>query len=573
MDEEDLADAAEAQRVQTSDAFSGLGDSAQREMQAGGLAGLFRPQGDTMGLRLLRKMGWKDGQGIGPRIKRAARLDDGNGALQANAAVHSFAPKNVPVVKLVEKTDKKGLGFQGQSKLASLSKTDNAPHDDDDDEQPGFSKPKPIPRGGIGMGILNDTGSDEEDPYEIGPAIKYNRVMGGEKKKKKKAAAAANPSLKNAPVFVPKNSRSGNRLQRCQDGKLPLDGFVLTRAVEDVTAMLAKLAAFAPPTIPQGWKSSLSPQAADNTEYKSTADAAKESTMDPKARAVILGEKTLPGKSVFDFLSPAAREQMVSASGNTNLPPARGEIPAGFEPSAEEQKVALLSRIQLVDRDTAIAAIARGSRGPYADNDAKRARYKAYLDHVINSEVALPEQLPRTTDDDYVKEMNEYYNCARIFKPMTGFMASRFTTAKSSSTLASSGTPESQELLSQPAAAPKDPAEEAAKVGMYGTMTRTVVDFYPTRLLCKRFNVRPPEHVSKEAEGPPSSEAAATQGPVALPFSETKEAQLLTIQSKEDLQVATPSVIDPTQNAAVEGKTANADVLHAIFGDSDDDDE
>ena len=39
---------------------------------------------------------------------------------------------------------------------------------------------------GIGIGILNDTGSDDEDPYEIGPRISYNRVIGGEKKKKKR---------------------------------------------------------------------------------------------------------------------------------------------------------------------------------------------------------------------------------------------------------------------------------------------------------------------------------------------------------------------------------------------------
>lgn len=571
MDDEDLADAAEAQRVQTADAFSGLGNSTQREIEGGGLAGLFRPHGETMGLQLLRKMGWKDGQGIGPRIKRAARLDDGNGSQQANTTVHSFAPKNVPVVKLVEKTDKQGLGFQGERKLASLSNTDDTP--DDTDHQLGLNHPgkhKAKSRGGIGMGILNDTGSDDEDPYEMGPSIKYNRVMGGEKKKKKKATAAINPALKNAPVFVPKSSRSGNKLQRCHDGKLPLDGFVLTKAIEDVTAMLAKLVHFAPPTIPQGWKSSISPQATGGAVYQSTTDAAKESTLDPKARAAILGEKALPGKSVFDFLSPAAREQMVSASGNANLPPARGEIPAGFEPSAEEQRAALLERIQLVDRDTAIAAIARGSRGPYADNEAKRARYKAYLDHAIKPETALPERLPKTTEDDYVKEMNEYYNCARIFKPMTGFMASRFTTAKSSSTLPGSGPSNSQDLLTQPVTAPKDPAEEAAKVGMYGTMTRTVIDFYPTRLLCKRFNVRPPEHVSKDAEEPQLTETGASQG-YGASSSEAVNAQALMIKPKEDPEMPQPVEIDPTQNAAVEGKTANADVLHAIFGDSDDD--
>lgn len=46
-----------------------------------------------------------------------------------------------------------------------------------------------------------------------------------------------------------------------------------------------------------------------------------------------------------------------------------------------------------------------------------------------------------------------------------------------------------------------DPAEEAASLGMYGSMTRSVADFYPSRLLCKRFGVRPPANAGMEQEG------------------------------------------------------------------------
>lgn len=565
MDDEDLADAAESQRVQTSGAFAGLGDSSQAASRSGGLLGLFRADGDTVGYKLLRRMGWKTGQGIGPRVKRAARLDDGNGALKSASEVHSFAPTDVAIVRLEEKTDKRGLGFVGESKLSAISKPEEGIDDDNDRifSSKQTSKKASKQRSGIGMGVLNDTGSDDEDVYEMGPKISYNRTLGGDKKKKK-VTAAANPSLRNTPVFMSKSSRLTGGLGTCHDGRLPLDGFILARAVDNLASLLEK---FAPPSVPEGWKSALSGGETEGaSKFKSTADAAKESTLNPKERAAILGEKALPGKSVFDFLSTTVRDQLVSASGNANLPPARGEIPAGHEPTEAERKAALAEQIPLVDRDAAIAAIARGSKGPYADNDDKRARYKAYLDHVINSGTPLPEKLPRTTDADFVKEMTEYYNCARIFKPMTGFMASRFTTAKS--TVIGGTTNRDEELISKPTKK-EDPAEEAAKVGMYGALTRTISDFYPTRLLCKRFNVRGPDPIPQESgNNTPRNDGAST--PAATDGEKPQQQQLL-IQAKPETESPAEVVIDPSKNDALEGSKASADVLAAIFGDSDDD--
>lgn len=37
------------------------------------LENLIRPSQNTIGVKMLRKMGWREGQGIGPRIKRKLR--------------------------------------------------------------------------------------------------------------------------------------------------------------------------------------------------------------------------------------------------------------------------------------------------------------------------------------------------------------------------------------------------------------------------------------------------------------------------------------------------------------------
>ncbi|RBR25924.1 uncharacterized protein FIESC28_01197 [Fusarium coffeatum] len=583
MDEEDLADAAEAQKVQTSQAFAGLGSG--QDADTGGLMGLLRAEGDTMGLKLLRRMGWRDGQGIGPKIRRSARLD----VEQKNsdtAETHLFAPDNAEMIRFIRKNDRKGLGHDGETKLSNPI-TAAADEDDEDENVPETapqttslfssqkSKSKPG-RGGIGVGILNDNGSDEEDPYEIGPKIRYNRVVGGDKKKKKakKASAAVNPALKNAPVFVSRTARAGNGLGRCHDGRLPLDGFVLAKITEDLSGLLLE---YAPPPVPEGWMSSkTSSEQAASSGYKSTADAAKASTHDAKSRAALLGEKSLPGKSVFDYITRSARDRLATASGNKQLPQGLGEIPEGYAISEEEKLQAAWDQAPKLDRETAIAAISRGSSGPYADNEEKKARYRTYLEHFATGSQPLPYKPKGMAYDDFSRELSEFHNCARIFKPMTGFMASRFTTAKKPSTVS---TNESEtDLLSEPEPKVADPAEEAAKMGMYGKMTRTVDNFYPTRLLCKRFNVRPPAHSQPDAEmgtgsGTRSRDEASGHMEDAEVSSGTPTGDVKLVGNVPGGTVPPAPVpepaINPDKNEAVEGKTAHDEVLRAIFGDSD----
>ncbi|RKL14893.1 hypothetical protein BFJ68_g6027 [Fusarium oxysporum] len=585
MDEEDLADAAEAQKVQTSQAFAGLGSSGQ-DPNTGGLMGLLRAEGDTMGLKLLRRMGWKDGQGIGPKIRRSARLELGDKSSQASET-HLFAPDNAKMIQFVRKNDRKGLGHDGETKLSSLNPITSAADDDDDEDNShdnGLrsssllsqkSKTKPG-RGGIGVGILNDNGSDEEDPYEMGPKIRYNRVVGGDKKKKKakKATAAINPALKNAPVFVSRTARAGSGLGRCHDGRLPPDGFALAKITEDLSDLFLE---YAPPPVPEGWASSKSSlDQANPSDYKSTADAAKASTHDAKSRAALLGEKSLPGKSVFDYITSSARDRLAAASGNKNLPQGLGELPEGFSTTEEERQQQVWDEAPQLDRETAIAAISRGSSGPYADNEEKKARYRTYLEHFATGSQPLPYKPKGMAFDDFARELSEFHNCARIFKPMTGFMASRFTTAKKPTIVSANGS--ETDLVSKPEPKIADPAEEAAKIGMYGQMTRTVEDFYPTRLLCKRFNVRPPAHSQAEAEAEAGSGTTSRDGGSG-PMEDVKMNSTFPAGGIKSIEGApantTPPApepehaINPHKNEAVEGKTAHDEVLRAIFGDSD----
>ncbi|KAI9767271.1 MAG: hypothetical protein M1840_005871 [Geoglossum simile] len=609
MDEEDLADAAEAQRLDTSRAFAGLGSTEDDTRRRGLLVDLFRSSGETMGVKLLKRMGWREGQGIGPKVRREARTgshDDFDSG--GEARVHLFAPENSRLISFVKKNDYKGLGYEGQERLADSGILSNPPIEDEDHGDAAFSsasvsakkgKKKVASRGGFGVGVLNDTGSDDEDPYEIGPRIAYNRTIGGDKKKKKKpengrpTISAANPLLGAKPVFISKKSataKANSSLRKCHDGRLPLDGFVLSTSANS-SSILNQDVRYPPPEIPKDWKTSKQPaEQNQKSNYISTTDAAKSSTLNPASRASLLGETPLPGKSVFDYLTPSARNRLVSVTGKTSLPAALGEsAPKGYALTQEEKEKELWNLVPSLDKETALKALGRGIGGwmPYAEDEGKRARYQGFLELRAGLRDGLPERETGVSKDDWVKELKEFSYAAEIFKPMTGMMATRFTSSSSQPRLASDA-PASEPLLRQQDQKPEDAAEAAAKLGMYGPMTRSVMQFLPTRLLCKRFNVKPPVHVQQDPtdEPPPGTHSSTIPGAKLEILPRSSLDDLIRDAAKkprnrekeeEEEEAAAPqrpvAAVDPERNEALEGERAGDAVFKAIFGSDDDDDD
>lgn len=587
MDDEDIADAADAQRVQTADGFSGLGSTEDDTRRQGAFIDLFRIEGETIGAKLLKKMGWKEGQGVGPKVRRPARLEGVERPRNDSDITHLFAPENTKMISFIRKNDHKGLGFDGETKLASITGpalgSAKSDVEDDDHSLALIPKPKKKPvRGGIGIGILNDTGSDDEDPYEIGPRISYNRVIGGDKKKKK---PIKNTLLASKPVFISKKTalaKAAIGLRKCHDGRLPLDGFILST----VTSLSTNIT-YPPPTIPPEWTSRKIPASSSlNPNFTSTADLAKASKLDPKSRASILGEASLPGKSVFDFLTPAARARLASASGKSDLPPALSEIPAGYALTPAQRQAQLLSSIPRIELDTAEAALSRGNGGfmPYGEDLPKRERYRKYLEHQIGSSPDVPPRLPGTRDEDWLKELQEFRDCANIFRPMSGLIANKFTSSSAPKSIIT-GAGESIGLVPKKA---EDPAEQAAKMGMFGPMTRSSESWMPTRLLCKRMNVKAPAHAKGDNEkkdvdelfsmaqlqnitkwgsgGGGGMQGAELAADVDMGGMEAPSVDVQVEKQAEEL-------IDSERNEALEGEKAGEAVFKAIFGDDSDEDE
>ncbi|KAL2871992.1 putative G-patch domain protein [Aspergillus lucknowensis] len=619
MDEEDIREAEESRKLYTNDEFSGFESTADDSTRRGGLIDVFRATGETIGVKLLKKMGWREGQGIGPKVRRKADLGDGPTRPGTEDNTYLFAPENPPMVAFVRKTDYKGLGFEGETRLGSHQNEREETEDTDPffgrrlitQRKPKQTKAQGPRRGAFGVGVLNDTGSDDEDPYSLGPQISYNRVIGGDKKKKSKAKAtdetklplgSSNPLLTNKPVFIPKKTlaaKGAAGFRKCHDGRLPLDGFLLADSISVLSLSSGKK--YAPPEIPKDWKSKKTPSTEQNVaDYVSTAEAARASTLDPASRAALLGEDQLPAKSIFDWMTPEGREKIAKLTGKTNLPPALGEkAPKGYELSESQKRKELWDLVPKLEKLVAVQALTRAASGwmPYSEDEAKRVRYRTFLEIRAGLRDSLPDRVSGSSTDEWVTELHEFTRAAEVFKPVSGVMASRFTSASSGPKGASDEAESSTDaLLSNPRDKPEDPAVAAAKIGMFGPMTRTTVSFYPTRLLCKRFNVKPPSHVQVDP-GEPSSASSSSGGrfqsagyqtesrPRALVSQEVMN-QLLLEASGGGGPLASsrggtaspaakqePVVIEADRNEALEGERPGEAVFKAIFGSDEEEEE
>jgi G patch domain-containing protein 1 len=134
-----------------------------------------------------------------------------------------------------------------------------------------------------------------------------------------------------------------------------------------------------------------------------------------------------------------------------------------------------------LDKKTALAAL-NGFAAFEAANPPKQARYKHFLQYKAQH-VPYPPDYPTTwTAEEVQYEYGEFVQAARIFQPMSVDMASRFTRDSSATTVNDNTTPTVPRVR-------LDARTEAALKNLYGPLTRSIGDWKPDRLLCKRFNV------------------------------------------------------------------------------------
>ena len=187
--------------------------------------------------------------------------------------------------------------------------------------------------------------------------------------------------------------------------------------------------------------------------------------------------------------------------------------------------------VEVPRTEPAIAKAALMGFQPFQQDPVKQGRYTVYLHLQAAANQSLPPQLQpleNQTIDEFNVELQSFAKAAQIFKPMSVAMASRFK----SSTLNEALPGVVQEGLYQPPAdayqeqgkeegkgerdttTEESPKEHAARMGMFGKLTREEKPWLPAKLLCKRFGVKVPEVVLDE----PANQMDVDEQPTMTPL-------------------------------------------------------
>ncbi|KAJ7230482.1 hypothetical protein GGX14DRAFT_547288 [Mycena pura] len=496
MDEKDLQDIRESQNlVDTTEEMDltvgtqlGHGDDEEQKLR---------------GARIFQKMGWRIGQGIGPRVTlRQRKLQDLQACRQIlesdldiaeddeEAKKHTFAPRDTPVLVVARKDNTHGIGYRLGMSLNESVGARNA-----------VSGPKIS--AGFGLGALNDADEDDFDVYDGGSVSKNrNRTAYDiiDREEEEKVSIGTRADRQNEP------KRPTYSTQVFQDGKPVLAGFVLS------DKPVAEDRWFPLPAVPPGWKPD--PKRVWDKENSQKPDGPLQpltqkwsrNTISADQRGSMLGETPLPSapRSVFEYISQKDRERIKNITSGATHPESGDTLPSASSAAATPATI----KIPRTEPYIALAAL-KGRFVPFASNPGKQARYTAYLESqaTIDTPPPPPKQLPGQTIDDFNKELEDYAKAAVIFKPLSGAMAGRFTSAA----IVEQG-PTMQEGLYTPTAEDRakeaelqkvedekvSPKVHAARMGMYGPMTRETQPWQPARLLCKRFKVKDPTPAMEE---------------------------------------------------------------------------
>ncbi|XP_049975034.1 G patch domain-containing protein 1 [Alexandromys fortis] len=503
MDEEDLSEFGIAPKaiVTTDDFASKTKDRIRekaRQLAAAAapipgatlLDDLITPAKLSVGFELLRKMGWKEGQGVGPRVKRKPRRqkpdpgvkiygcalppggsegseDEDDDYLPDNV---TFAPKDVMPVDFTPKDNVHGLAYKGLDPRQALfgrpgehlnlfgGASEGTSHLLED---VGLSKGRKLGISGqaFGVGALEE---EDDDIYATETLSKYDTVLKDEE-----------PGDGLYGWTAPKQYKSQKGHGGAGSGTGLLDSGV--EVIEDIgcgARVLARRVLF-----------SLS----ERKDLTCFVPQALGQCLGSWCAVSFCGSAT----SVLEFLSQKDKERIKEMKQATDLKAAQAK-------ARSLAQSASISRAQASTPDLAASPwhLAPGSGAaptrasnfkPFAKEPEKQRRYEEFLVHMKKGQKdALDRCLdPSMTEWERSREREEFARAAQLYVSSHSTLSSRFTHAKEEDDSDQVEVPRDQEN-------DVSDKQSAVKMKMFGKLTRDTFEWHPDKLLCKRFNVPDP---------------------------------------------------------------------------------
>ncbi|KAL4831274.1 hypothetical protein H8958_009546 [Nasalis larvatus] len=534
MDEEDLSEFGIAPKaIVTTDDFASKTKDRIREKArqlaaatapipgATLLDDLITPAKLSVGFELLRKMGWKEGQGVGPRVKRRPRRqkpDPGvkiyGCALPPGSSEGSegedddylpdnvtFAPKDVTPVDFTPKDNVHGLAYKGLDPHQALFGTSGEHFNlfgggserAGDLGEIGLNKGRKLGISGqaFGVGALEE---EDDDIYATETLSKYDTVLKDEEPGDGLYGWTAPRQYKNQ-----KESEKDLRYI----GKI-LDGFSLA------SKPLSSKKIYPPPELPRDYRPVhyFRPMVATTSEnshlLQVLSESAGKATPDPgthskhqlnaSKRAELLGETPIQGSatSVLEFLSQKDKERIKEMKQATDLKAAqlkaRSLAQNAQSSRAQPSPAAAAGHCSWhVALGGGMATLKASNFKPFAKDPEKQKRYEEFLVHMKQGQKDALERCldPSMTEWERGRERDEFARAALLYASSHSTLSSRFTHAKEEDDSDQVEVPRDQEN-------DVGDKQSAVKMKMFGKLTRDTFEWHPDKLLCKRFNVPDP---------------------------------------------------------------------------------
>lgn len=442
------------------------------------LYSILQPAKDTVGVYLLKKMGWKPGQGVGPRLTKSQKLkvrrenEKNQGKIygcevpeqfrrQVSSTSESeddyevtFAPDDYDAFIYKPKDNTFGMGYTGLDRRNVLGDHISLFEPPKFQIQERNKKKVSISGQAFGVGAFED---EDEDIYSKDDMSKYDFELESFSNKKKSKVQKHEKLLTDI-----------------------IDGFVTAKN------KMEQKKSYPPPEIPKGFTGK---HGARISRFEPLPETHKSYNYD---RTKTMGRHDL---------KPSDRSKIINSDNAiiTNKPknPSRNNKIAGITFTAsktesksqdEEERKRIQEQARKITEG--LTRTSSGSFQPFIIDPDKQKRYEIYLTLRKHNQVEKLKdiQLMSMTDWEKEHEKDEFEQAAKLFKPTVGLIFDRFVSGTNSSddldplkavakSVYEHGTPEMR---------------EAAKRKMFGPLTRVVLPWKPHKLLCRRFNVPEP---------------------------------------------------------------------------------
>ncbi|GLV32171.1 uncharacterized protein CBL_11872 [Carabus blaptoides fortunei] len=438
------------------------------------LHSLLQPAKDTVGIKLLKQMGWRPGQGVGPRLTKSQKTKvnrehkrnkgkvygcevpdefrkqvssgSDDAASSEDETELTFAPDDYDPFIYKPKDNTFGMGYSGLDKRALLSSHISLFNPPDFQMRDHKNSKISISGQAFGVGAFEH---EDEDIYTRDDMSKYDFELDSFKKAKAK--------------------KTPKRIEQSKENIL--QGFV--EAKNQVQAKKS----FAPPVLPKNF---IPKHGVRISRFEPLPETHKlynydrKKTMGRHDLTSIDRSKILNSSKILIEKSQSAVKALVSSTFNT---------------SVEEDTKTLQERAAKIT--SVLSSTSDGIFKPFIANPDKQKRYEKYLSLIkVDQRYKFDDVQPASmTDWEKQTERREFEQAACLYRPSSGLIFDKFVTASAPDDATN---PFKQVDKSIYQHGTKE-MREAAKSKMFGHLTRSIDIWKPNKLLCKRFNVPEPE--------------------------------------------------------------------------------